>query len=59
MVTLMKKKKSKLIAHQVINLEIEALKLLKRSLNNNFEKAVNAIVNCQSKSFFVELAKVA
>jgi arabinose-5-phosphate isomerase len=48
MVSLMKKK-SKLIAHQVINLEIEALKLLKRSLNNNFEKAVNAIINCQSK----------
>lgn len=53
----MKKKKSKLIAHQVINLEIEALKLLKRSLNNNFEKAVNAIVNCQSKIILCGVGK--
>ena len=43
------KKKTKLIAYQVINLKIEALKKLKKLLNNNFEKAVNAIINCQSK----------
>ena len=46
MVSLNKKKKnSKLIAEQVINLEIDALRLLKKFLNKNFEKAVNAIVN--------------
>ncbi len=43
------KKNSKNIALKVINLEIEALKLLKKSLNKNFDKAVNAIINCQSK----------
>ena len=36
-------------AKDVINLEIRALQQLKKNLNNNFNKAVNAIVNCQSK----------
>ena len=57
MVSLIKKKNSKLIAHQVISLEIEALKLLKKSLNRNFDKAVNAIVNCQSKIIFCGVGK--
>ena len=57
MVSLKKKKNSKLIARQVISLEIEALKLLKRSLNRNFDKAVNAIVNCQSKIIFCGVGK--
>ena len=57
MVSLIKKKNSKLIAHQVISLEIEALKLLKRSLNKNFDKAVSAIVNCQSKIIFCGVGK--
>ena len=37
------------IATEVINLEINALKILKKNLNKNFDKAVNAIINCQSK----------
>ena len=41
------------IAKNVINLEIKALQKLKGSLNQNFNKAVNAIVNCQSKVIFV------
>ena len=57
MVSLIKKKNSKLIARQVISLEIEALKLLKKSLNRNFDKAVNAIVNCQSKIIFCGVGK--
>ena len=57
MVSLEKKRKTKLIAHQVINLEIEALKLLKKSINDNFEKAVNAIINCQSKIILCGVGK--
>ena len=37
------------IAKSVIELEILALKKLKKSLNKTFEDAVNAIVNCKSK----------
>ena len=36
-------------AQEVIGLEIEALKKLKRSLNTSFNKAVNEITKCQSK----------
>ena len=43
------KKKLKSLALDVINLEIEALQKLKKSINFSFEKAVNAITNCQSK----------
>ena len=57
MVSLMKKKNSKSTAHQVINLEIIALKLLKKSLNKNFDKAVNAIVNCHSKIILCGVGK--
>ena len=45
----MKKSNLKKIAKGVIDLEIQALKKLKQSINNSFEKAVNAIVKCQSK----------
>ena len=45
----MKKKKYKEIARNVIDLEIKALKKLKKSINNTFDAAVNAIVTCQSK----------
>ena len=51
------KKNTKSIAHKVISLEIEALKQLKKSLNKNFEKAVNAIVNCQSKIILCGVGK--
>ena len=34
---------------EVIDLEIKALQKLKKALNKNFDKAVKAIVNCQSK----------
>ena len=45
----MKKKKYIKIAKEVIDLEIKALKELKYSLNNSFNKAVEQIVRCQSK----------
>ena len=37
------------IAKDVLELEILALKKLKKSINKTFEDAVNAIVNCKSK----------
>ena len=37
------------IAKNVLELEILALKKLKKSINKTFEDAVNAIVNCKSK----------
>ena len=43
------KKKIIQIAKEVINLEIAALKKLKKNLNNSFNIAVREIVNCQSK----------
>src|SRR6056300_962517 len=45
----MKKKNFVNIAKEVINLEITALKKLKKNLNNSFNIAVREIVNCQSK----------
>ena len=45
----LKKTENKSIAKKVINLEIEALRKLKKSIDKNFDKAVNAIVGCQSK----------
>ncbi|MBD1164710.1 KpsF/GutQ family sugar-phosphate isomerase [Pelagibacterales bacterium SAG-MED13] len=47
----------KKIAKEVISLEIQALKKLKQSLNNNFNKAVAAIVNCQSKIILCGVGK--
>ena len=45
----MKKKNYKNIAKNVIDLEIKALKKLKKSINNSFNDAVDTIVKCQSK----------
>ena len=47
----------KKIAKNVIDLEIKALQKLKKSLNNSFEKAVNAIVKCQSKVILCGVGK--
>jgi len=47
----------KKIAKNVINLEIKALQKLKKSLNQNFNKAVDAIVNCQSKVILCGVGK--
>tara|TARA_Y100000816_G_scaffold291390_1_gene282599 strand:- start:4899 stop:5882 length:984 start_codon:yes stop_codon:yes gene_type:complete len=55
--TLMKKTSYVDIAKSVINLEIKALQKLKKSLNKNFDKAVNAIVNCQSKVILCGVGK--
>ena len=43
------KKKIKSIAKEVIDLEINALKKLKSSLNSSLDTAVGLITNCQSK----------
>ena len=51
------KKNLKSIAHNVINLEIQALKSLKKSLNKNFERAVNEIINCKSKIILCGVGK--
>ena len=53
----MKKIDYKKIAKEVINLEIKALQKLKKSLNQNFDQAVNAIVNCQSKVILCGVGK--
>jgi len=47
----------KKIAKEVIDLEIRALQKLKKSINKNFDKAVNAIVNCQSKVILCGVGK--
>ncbi len=53
----MNKSSSKNIATEVIDLEINALKVLKKSINKNFEKAVNTIVDCQSKIILCGVGK--
>ena len=53
----MKKINYKDIAKNVINLEIKALQKLKKSINENFNKAVDAIVNCQSKVILCGVGK--
>ena len=55
--SLNKKINFKKIAKEVIDLEIKALQKLKKSLNKNFDKAVNAIVNCQSKVILCGVGK--
>ena len=57
MVSLNKKKNYKNIAKNVIDLEILALKKLKRSINNSFNEAVDAITNCQSKVILCGVGK--
>ena len=53
----MKTKNYRKIAYEVIDLEIQALKKLKRSINNSFDQAVNAIVKCQSKVILCGVGK--
>jgi len=53
----MKKKDYKKIAKRVIDLEIEALKKLKKSINNSFNEAVEAITKCQSKVILCGVGK--
>jgi len=53
----MKKNNYKKIARNVIDLEIQALKKLKKSINNSFDRAVDAIVKCQSKIIFCGVGK--
>ena len=45
----MKIKNYKIIGKEVINLEINSLKKLKKFLNNSFNLAVEAISNCKGK----------
>lgn len=49
--------KIKKIAQNVIKLEIDALKKLKKLINNNFIKAVNEITNCKSKVILCGVGK--
>ena len=53
----MKKKDYKKIAKSVINLEIKALTTLKKSINNSFNDAVEAITKCQSKVILCGVGK--
>jgi len=53
----MKKNNYKKIAKNVIDLEIEALKKLKNSINSSFDQAVSAIVKCQSKIILCGVGK--
>ena len=53
----MKKKDYKKIAKNVIDLEIKALKKLKRSINASFNEAVEAITKCQSKVILCGVGK--
>jgi len=53
----MQKKDVKKIAQDVIDLEIIALKKLKKSINNSFDKAVNVISKCQSKVIICGVGK--
>ena len=53
----MKKKDYKKIAKNVIDLEIKALKKLKKSINSSFNDAVDAIVKCQSKIILCGVGK--
>ena len=53
----MKKNNFKKVAKNVIDLEIQALRKLRNSINNTFNKVVNLIVNCQSKVIFCGVGK--
>ena len=53
----MKKNKNIKIAKNVIDLEILALKKLKKSIANSFSQAVNSIVKCQSKIILCGVGK--
>ena len=53
----MKKQDYKIIAKNVIDLEINALKKLKKYISNSFNDAVDAIVKCQSKVILCGVGK--
>ena len=53
----MKNKDYKSVAKNVIDLEIKALRNLKKSINNSFNEAVNAITKCQSKVILCGVGK--
>ena len=53
----MKKKKFILDAKNVINLEIKALQILKKSINNSFSEAVIEFAKCQSKVILCGVGK--
>ena len=53
----MKKQNFKEIAKHVIDLEVLALRKLRKSINDSFYKAVNAIVKCQSKIILCGVGK--
>ena len=53
----MKKDPYKDIAKNVIDLEIKALRNLKKSINSSFGRAVNALVKCQSKVILCGVGK--
>ena len=53
----MKKKDYRKIAKGVIDLEIKALKKLKKSINNSFNDAVEVITKCQSKVILCGVGK--
>ncbi len=53
----MNKNKLKKVAQNVIDLEIQALRKLRNSINSTFNKVVNLIVNCQSKVVFCGVGK--
>ena len=53
----MKKKDYKIIAKNVIDLEIKALKKLRNSINNSFNDAIEAISKCQSKVILCGVGK--
>ena len=57
MVSLKKKNTIILSAQKVINLKIDALRLLKKSLDKNFDKAISAIISCQSKIILCGVGK--
>ena len=51
------KKKFKIIAKNVIDLEIKGLIKLKKFINNSFNKAIESIATCQSKVIFGGVGK--
>jgi arabinose-5-phosphate isomerase len=53
----MKRNNYKKIAKNVIDLEIQALKKLKVSIDNSFNQAVDAITKCQSKVILCGVGK--
>ena len=53
----MNKKKFKIIATDVINLEIKALQKLKKNINDSFSEAVINISKCQSKVILCGVGK--